>query len=46
MEKNAQGVPYRQGYLNIERERTVRVRLEGEDGKITIKGEKKKRCGG
>jgi adenylate cyclase len=40
--ENAQGTLYRQGYLSIERKRTVRVRFEGEKGKITIKGEKKK----
>jgi CYTH domain-containing protein len=40
--QNAQGTLYRQGYLSIEPGRTVRVRLEGEAGKLTIKGEKKK----
>jgi adenylate cyclase len=32
------GVAYRQGYLSSHRERVVRVRLEGEAGKLTIKG--------
>ena len=39
--ENAQGTLYRQGYLSVEPGRTVRVRLEGEAGKITIKGKKK-----
>lgn len=43
--KNSQGVLYRQGYLSIERDRTVRVRLEGEEGKLTIKGKKDKGAG-
>ncbi len=43
--ENAQGVLYRQGYLSIEPGRTVRVRIEGERGKITIKGEKKNGAG-
>ena len=34
----AVGVLFRQGYLCVEPERTVRVRLEGEIGKLTIKG--------
>ena len=34
----ATGVQFRQGYLCTEPERTVRVRLEGEIGKLTIKG--------
>jgi adenylate cyclase len=38
--ENSQGVLYRQGYLSIEQDRTVRVRLEGEEGKLTIKGKK------
>ncbi len=33
------GVHYRQGYLQSERERTVRVRLAGDAGWLTIKGE-------
>jgi adenylate cyclase len=37
---NTQGMLYRQGYLSIEPGRTVRVRLEGEAGKLTIKGKK------
>lgn len=32
------GVVLRQGYLSSHPERTVRVRLEGEAGKLTIKG--------
>lgn len=32
------GVPFRQGYLSTHPERTVRVRLEGPAGKLTIKG--------
>jgi adenylate cyclase len=32
------GVAYRQGYLSSHPERVVRVRLEGEAGKLTIKG--------
>lgn len=35
------GVSYKQGYLSTEAFRTVRVRLEGEKGKLTIKGKKK-----
>ena len=42
---NSQGIFYRQGYLNIEPGRTVRVRLEGEEGKLTIKGEKESGAG-
>ncbi|NOY13262.1 MAG: CYTH domain-containing protein [Deltaproteobacteria bacterium] len=34
----ATGVLFRQGYLCTEPERTVRVRLAGERGKLTIKG--------
>lgn len=34
----AQGTEYRQGYLNTAPERTVRVRLLGEQGYLTIKG--------
>jgi len=34
------GTPYRQGYLSTDKERTVRVRLEGQTGKFTIKGKK------
>lgn len=36
--KLAQGVSYRQGYLNSAKERTVRVRSVGEKAFITIKG--------
>ncbi len=41
----SKGVKYRQGYLSIEPGRTVRVRLEGENGKLNIKGEKRKSSG-
>ncbi len=34
----AEGVYYRQGYLNSARERTVRVRIINEKGFLTIKG--------
>jgi adenylate cyclase len=34
----AGGVLYRQGYLSTDPERTVRVRLEGDSGRLTIKG--------
>lgn len=34
----AEGVLYRQGYLSIVKERTVRVRTIGENGYLTIKG--------
>lgn len=34
----ASGILFRQGYLSTDRERTVRVRLEGECGVLTIKG--------
>ena len=34
----AQGTPYRQGYLSITPERTVRVRTIGDKGYLTIKG--------
>lgn len=36
--KNALGILFRQGYLSAEPDRTVRVRLEGDVGKLTIKG--------
>lgn len=39
--RNSEGVLYRQGYLSTEPGRTVRVRLEGNRGKLTIKGKKK-----
>ena len=32
------GVAYRQGYLSSDPERTVRVRMAGEEGFLTIKG--------
>jgi CYTH domain-containing protein len=35
------GTVYKQGYLSTEASRTVRIRLEGEKGKLTIKGKKK-----
>ena len=34
----AQGMTYRQGYLNTAKERTVRIRTDGTRGFITIKG--------
>ncbi len=34
----AEGVRYRQGYLSVEAERTVRVRVVGETAWLTIKG--------
>ncbi len=34
----AEATPYRQGFLSTEPERTVRVRLAGSRGSITIKG--------
>ncbi len=34
----AVGILFRQGYLSVAPARTVRVRLEGECGKLTIKG--------
>ena len=34
----APGIPYRQGYLSIEPERTVRVRLAADSAFLTIKG--------
>lgn len=36
---------YRQGYLSTEPGRTVRVRLEGNRGKLTIKGKKESGSG-
>ena len=35
------GKKYRQGYLSLDKERTVRVRLAGDQGYLTIKGENK-----
>ena len=39
-QKGAEGVEYRQGYLSTDPGRVVRVRLEGEVGKLTIKGKR------
>ncbi len=36
--QGALGTVFRQGYLSTDPERTVRVRLEGERGRLTIKG--------
>jgi adenylate cyclase len=36
--EGARGVAYRQGYLNTDPERTVRVRIAGEQGFLTVKG--------
>lgn len=36
--KLAQGIRYRQGYLNSARERTIRVRTIGDKGFLTVKG--------
>lgn len=41
----SKGIAYKQGYLSVDPRRTVRVRLEGEKGKLTIKGEKKNGSG-
>jgi adenylate cyclase len=38
--KGAKGVLYQQGYLSTDPSRTVRIRLEGTVGKLTIKGKK------
>jgi CYTH domain-containing protein len=38
--RGARATPYRQGYLSTDPERTVRIRLQGRDGKLTIKGRK------
>lgn len=35
---NDTGTRYRQGYLNREKERTVRVRVAGDKGYLTVKG--------
>ena len=32
------GIHFKQGYLNAQKERVVRVRIEGEKAKLTIKG--------
>lgn len=34
----AEGVPFRQGFLSTDHERTVRVRMAGPRGSITVKG--------
>jgi adenylate cyclase len=34
----AEGIDYRQGYLCADRQRTVRVRIAGEKGYLTVKG--------
>lgn len=39
--KGASGELYRQGYLVADKERTVRVRVAGEEGFLTIKGPSK-----
>jgi len=39
-QKGARGINFQQGYLSTESFRTVRVRLEGKVGKLTIKGKK------
>lgn len=36
--KDAVGTVYRQGYLTVDPERTVRVRIAGDRGFLTIKG--------
>jgi len=36
--KQSAGVPYRQGYLNRDKHRTVRVRVAGDQAFLTIKG--------
>jgi len=36
--RQGEGVPYAQGYLSRDPERTVRVRIAGERGFITVKG--------
>lgn len=36
--RNAPGVRIRQGYLNRDKDRTVRVRLSGNDAFLTVKG--------
>jgi CYTH domain-containing protein len=38
--RGATGHVYRQGYLSIDRKRTVRIRVVGEQGVLTIKGER------
>ena len=36
--RQGEGVVYRQGYLNTDKHRTVRVRVVGDQGYLTIKG--------
>ena len=36
--RGVEGTRYRQGYLSTEKERTVRVRIVGDQGYLTIKG--------
>lgn len=36
--KGAEGVLYRQGYLSSDKDRTVRVRIAGDQGYMTVKG--------
>ena len=36
--ENAIGVTYKQGYLSREKDKTVRIRVAGDDGYVTIKG--------
>ena len=36
--ENAKGILYVQGYLSVDKERTVRVRIAGDQGYLTIKG--------
>ncbi len=36
--RNEQGTKYRQGYLNTDKERTVRVRTMDDKGYLTVKG--------
>ena len=36
--KLAKGTPYRQGYLSTVKERTVRIRIAGDRGYLTVKG--------
>lgn len=37
-DRNGEGLLYRQGYLSVEKQRVVRVRVVGNQGFITIKG--------
>jgi len=37
-EPQAEGTDFKQGYLNAQKERVVRVRIEGAKAKLTIKG--------